>query len=129
LTCALLEHGLEFDIANWPVHKELQVGLEKIKKTHIVVLIPAYDVDCRLIHPSQYHSKLEGATVEVHLTLQHWAISEKRSGAKRDTDTYTADVQAIRVLVPPARVSSPRKRVALYIGDDVDKSPTKKAKF
>jgi len=118
----LLEHGPEFDIANWPVHDELQDGLDKIKKTHVVVPIPAYDVDGRLIHPTQYRSKLEGATVEARLTLQQWAISPKK------LDTYTADVHSICVLVPPTRLSSPRKRVALYIGDNIDSSPTKKAK-
>ena len=128
LRSTLLEHGPEFDIANWPVHDNLQEGLDKIKKSHVVVPIPAYDIDRRLIHPTQYRSKLEGATVEVRFTMQHWAIGEKKSAGKGSTDSYTADVHSMRVLVPPVRVTSPRKRVALYIGGDIDMSPTKKTK-
>ena len=128
LTPALLEHGPEFDIANWPVHNDLQEGLDKIKKSHVAVPIPAYDVDRRLILPTQYRSKLEGATVEVRFILRHWAISEKKSVGKGGTDSYTADVQSIRALVPPIHVTTPRKRIALYIGDDINSSPTKKAR-
>ena len=129
LTPALLEHGPEYDIANWPVHNDLQEGLDKIKESHVVVPILAYDVDRRLIHPTEYRSKLKGATVEVRFILQHWAINEKKSVGKGGTDSYTADVQSIQVLVPPIRVTSPRKRVVLYIGDDINSSPTKRPKL
>jgi hypothetical protein len=98
-----------FLIENWPVQNPAtQVHLDAIKGTHIVNPIPAYDVEGRLILPTEYEHKLRGAIVRLEFRLTHWIV--------RRHDFFSADVVRIRVLVPPTPIrqlhTAPRKRLA-----------------
>ena len=47
----------------------------------------------------QYHNWLEGAVVELHFELYYWSIGASDNGP--NSDTYSADMMQIWVLVPP----------------------------
>lgn len=79
-----------------------------------------------LIDPHFYRSRLSGALVEMHFELTHWSMRGKNDEAGRDT--YTADVVALCVLVPPKPVVvTPKKRKPLANIDPME-SPTKKTR-
>lgn len=79
-----------------------------------------------LIDPPLYRSRLCGAIAEVHFELTHWSMRGKNNDP--DRDTYTADVVAIRVLVPPKpTMVTPKKRRVLDRMDPME-SPTKKSR-
>ena len=78
-----------------------------------------------LITPLQYCSHLEGAVVEMDFELCHWSIGGKEGGP--DSDTYTADVSQIWVLIPPKpHVITPMKHKVFRQIDPLE-SPTKKS--
>ncbi|KAK7016115.1 hypothetical protein R3P38DRAFT_3321543 [Favolaschia claudopus] len=96
-----------FVLQDWPVkNAAVKEALEGMENSHQVIPIRAYDVDGDLISPAHYMSKLSGAVVRATLTLSHWKIGRDKR------DTYTADIESLRVLVPAsvAGSSSPRKR-------------------
>ena len=98
-------------------------------ETHSVNPVPAYDMHGILIPPTLYRNRLSGATVELHFEVTHWAM--KGRNGKASSDTYVADIVAIRVLVPPKpTLVTPRKR---KIYDRMDPfaspSPRKKARL
>ncbi|KAK7025639.1 hypothetical protein R3P38DRAFT_2778450 [Favolaschia claudopus] len=96
-----------FVLQDWPVkNAAVKEALEGMENSHVVIPIRAYDVDGDLISPAHYMSKLSGAVVRATLTLSHWKIGRDKR------DTYTADIESLRVLVPAsvAGSSSPRKR-------------------
>lgn len=114
----------EFTIEAWPVESEAaRKELQAIKAaaTHDIIPLPAYDVNGKLIRPQDYRHLLAGAVVEVHFTLTHWTIASRRGDPP--ADTYVADVQYMRVLVP-APPSLPRKR-CISLTDPLS-SPSKK---
>ena len=123
--CVVVELQNMFPIEKWPVFQEAAIeGLKGIVTTHRVVPIPAYDMHGHLIAPHQYRLRLEGAVVEMHFELNHWSISGKDN--EPNTDTYSADVSQIRVLIPPKpRLVTPTKRKVLRRIDPLE-SPTKK---
>jgi hypothetical protein len=59
-----------------------------------VVPLPAEDVDGNRIHPLHYEEKLSGAVIRVGFVLNHYF---PLNGKHR----FTADIDNIRVLVPP----------------------------
>ena len=71
---------------------------------------------------------LEGVTVEVHFYMHHWAIIPKKDTPGPCLDTFAADVEYLCIkLLPPTRITSPKKRLALHVGPaNGDVSPTKK---
>lgn len=101
----------EWSIDKWPVSSDAaREELAEIRSSGAldVVPLPAYDVDGNLIRPQHYRDALLGATVEVHFTLTHWTISAR--AGEEPADVYAADIQYIRVLVPPSRLPIvPRK--------------------
>lgn len=79
-----------------------------------------------LIDPHFYRSRLCGAIVEMHFELTHWSMRGRNEESGRDT--YTADVSALRVLVPPKAISvTPKKRKAVAKMDPME-SPSKKSR-
>ena len=70
--------------------------------SHVVVPLPAEDVDGNRIHPLNYEEKLRGAVVRVGFVLNHYF---PLNGKHR----FTADVDNMRVLIPP----TPEPSVAL----------------
>ncbi|KAJ3535033.1 hypothetical protein NMY22_g6664 [Coprinellus aureogranulatus] len=105
--------------ANWPAERE---ELNKIVRSHVVVPLPAKDMDGNLIHPSQYEEKLKGAIVRVGFVLNHYY---PLGGYHR----FTADIHEIQVLQPPER--DPKVEPSPVVeeeGATVDESPIKKHK-
>ena len=70
--------------------------------THRGIPLAAYDMDQNLIEPQLYRQRLQGALVEVHFCLTHYTIRER--------DTFTEEIDTIRVLRPPPPSLAPGKR-------------------
>ncbi|KAI5989258.1 hypothetical protein EDD15DRAFT_2284432 [Pisolithus albus] len=110
-----------FSFERWPLTKETnRAELLSLKSTHRILPLPAYDLDDHLIRPGSYCRLLQGAIVEVHFTLSHWAIA----AAKRDV--YGADIERIRLLVPPTHTATAKKRRIPFRLEE-DSSPAKKS--
>ena len=78
---------------------------------HRVVPVPAYDVEGDLIRPEAHQHSLDGAIVELHFNLTHWAIAGRKGSLP--SDQFIAEIEVIRVLVPPhaSNSSMTKKRV------------------
>ncbi|KAJ6518278.1 hypothetical protein C8R47DRAFT_1232444 [Mycena vitilis] len=117
-----------FQVQDWPAKSTAaQEALDGMITTHRVNPIAAYDINGDLIAPSQYSSALMGAVVRANFTLSHWNI------AKDKRDSYSADIDSLRVVVPPkkgnAGGSSPaRKRKGPPAATDLGASPLKKSR-
>ncbi|KAG1858505.1 hypothetical protein F4604DRAFT_1684915 [Suillus subluteus] len=99
-----------FLIKNWPTFSNAaRGGLEGIKTTHRVVLIPAYD--------------MKGATIELHFTLTHWSIHPKRGDGTSGIDTYTADI--VMILQQKSGVKRPIISLPAILNLHQHKSPVK----
>ncbi|KAF5315554.1 hypothetical protein D9611_004990 [Ephemerocybe angulata] len=102
---------IEFDIEGWgPLRRDgAQEELAKLKDTHVVVPIPAYDLAGAIIEPKEYETKLRGAIVRLEFYVNAWQIKGK--------NVFTGDIKKIRVLAPPKKRAEPdtpttkRKRV------------------
>ncbi|KAF6763851.1 hypothetical protein DFP72DRAFT_873587 [Ephemerocybe angulata] len=102
---------IEFDIEGWgPLRRDgAQEELAKLKDTHVVVPIPAYDLAGAIIEPKEYEAKLRGAIVRLEFYVNAWQIKGK--------NVFTGDIKKIRVLAPPKKRAEPdtpttkRKRV------------------
>jgi hypothetical protein len=113
-------------IENWPVwHPEARKELARLKDTHVVEPIPAYDFAGNLIPPTEYERMLKGAIVRLHFRLVHWHINGRH--------IFNTVVEQMRVLVPPPPRFTKRKLMAKV--DDFDDesysvpaSPVKKRK-
>ena len=55
--------------------------------------LPAYDVNLRLIIPTQYSCTLKDTVAIIPFTLKHWAIDS--------IDTYVADIINVQMVIPP----------------------------
>ncbi|KAJ6463430.1 hypothetical protein C8R45DRAFT_519739 [Mycena sanguinolenta] len=87
---------------NWPIqpkHIEAKAQLDAMKYTYRALPLPAYDIQGRVIPPTEYPTALKGAVVRATVHLKHWAIANKNG--KGAHDTYTADIQNFRVLEAP----------------------------
>ncbi|KAJ2920467.1 hypothetical protein H1R20_g16626, partial [Candolleomyces eurysporus] len=73
-------------IETWPVGPQAAPELERIKRTHNAVPIPAYNIAGQAIPPAQYATELQGATVSLTFHLKHWVIQNKH--------TFTADIES-----------------------------------
>ncbi|KAJ6508789.1 hypothetical protein C8R45DRAFT_454104 [Mycena sanguinolenta] len=91
---------------NWPINSHASKAVETLKHTHRIVPLPAYDENGKLIDPRYYEEHLLGAVVLVVVNLNHWYIKDKKDNHARDT--YTADIQRLRVLVPPP-ITTPKQ--------------------
>ncbi|KAI6025247.1 hypothetical protein PISMIDRAFT_102069 [Pisolithus microcarpus 441] len=112
-----------FSLELWPLTKEKnRAELLALKNTHHIVPLPAYDLSNDIIRPASYRRILQGAIVEVHFTLSHWAIAT----AKRDV--YGGDIQRIRLLVPPTWSSSTKKRKIPFHLDTEESGSIKRVK-
>ncbi|KAG6824516.1 hypothetical protein H0H92_006634 [Tricholoma furcatifolium] len=117
-------------IENWPVNSDAaRDELASMTDTHCVNPIPAYDMHRYIIHPTFYRTCLVGAIVELNFELTHWAMKSRNSEAA--CDTYTADIVAVHVLVPPKpTVITPRKRKVFHKMDPLSSpSPIKKPRL
>jgi hypothetical protein len=98
-----------FRTKNWPADsEEVRPYLQNLieEKNYIVLPLIAFDVDGVAIKPAQYESRLRGAVVQMRFSLKHWPISNKMEKNKTK-HVFAADIEHIRVLVPP--LSSPSK--------------------
>ncbi|KAI6004662.1 hypothetical protein EDD15DRAFT_2108578, partial [Pisolithus albus] len=103
LTPVLISEPISFE--RWPLTKEkIRAELLNLKSTHRILPLPAYDLEDRLIRPASYRRVLQGAIVEVHFTLSHWPIAAAKQ------DVYIADIEHIRLLVPPTYTAASKKR-------------------
>ncbi|KIK17013.1 hypothetical protein PISMIDRAFT_685753 [Pisolithus microcarpus 441] len=65
-----------FSFERWPLTKEKnRAELLSLKSTHRILPLPAYDLENYIIRPGSYRRVLQGAIMEVHFTLSHWAIA------------------------------------------------------
>ncbi|PSS37627.1 hypothetical protein PHLCEN_2v554 [Hermanssonia centrifuga] len=96
-------------IENWLTHTDAASSeLEKIKATHTVNFLNAYNISGNLIFPADYQKELEGATCIVYFNLLHWSFNS--------TDTLAADVVSLSVLQAAYRqgpTPSPKRTIAL----------------
>ncbi|KAM6490060.1 hypothetical protein JOM56_014472 [Amanita muscaria] len=103
---------VQYTIAQWPAfYSEAQEQLKTMVDTHRVNYLRAFDMHGNLIEPQDYRKHLQGALVQIHFTLTHWAIGGRSGDAP--TDIYTADICNMRVLSPPPSYGmavTPRKR-------------------
>ncbi|KAJ7331383.1 hypothetical protein DFH08DRAFT_1021489 [Mycena albidolilacea] len=111
-------------IENWPVNNEnARKAATELKKNHRIIPLPAYDIHGNLIHPTQYRDTLKGAVVRVTVLLKHWSITAKDNVNGRDT--YTADIENLRVLVAAPKFGGSPK-AARKIAQTDPGSPSKK---
>lgn len=123
----------EFTLEGWPRdNDDITKELEEMKNTHRANPIPAFDTDGQLIRPCDYEAQLREALVVVRFTLSHWSIGKpKDQPAKPETDSYSADVVNISVLIPPpprAAGSPPRTKLKRFSLTNPVESPTKKSR-
>ena len=71
-------------------------------------VLPAYDMNRKVIAPTFYANKLRGAMVMIVFHLIHWAIAKKGSGGKsrQTSDTYSTEIKCICVVAPLHNVGS-----------------------
>ncbi|KAJ7804664.1 hypothetical protein B0H14DRAFT_2612087 [Mycena olivaceomarginata] len=111
-------------IENWPINNENpRKAAAELKKNHRIIPLPAYDIHGNLIHPTQYRDTLKGAVVRVTVLLKHWSITAKDNVNGRDT--YTADIEYLRVLVAAPKFGGSPK-AARKIAQTDPGSPSKK---
>jgi hypothetical protein len=111
----------EFRIENWHADSEqVRPYLEQLikEKSHAVVPLNAYDQYGDIIKPRQYESHLRGAVARFYFSLKHWDIKEQ--------STFVADIEQIRVLVPPPSTPSRRRKLSLKDALTPELSPSKR---
>ena len=90
----------DFTMEKWPLtYEDTRAELDKLRETHRIVPIPAYDLQGKLIKPDAYRHSLQNALVELHFNLSHWFITAK--GGNPGSDVFAADINMIRVIAPP----------------------------
>ena len=94
----------------------------KMLTMHSINPVPVYDMHGHLVSPNFYRNRLVGAIVELHFELTHWAVKGWNDSAS--CDTYTADVIAIHVLVPPKPVNVTPRKQKIYDKMDPFASPS-----
>jgi len=68
------------------------------EQSHVPIPLPAYE-DGKLIVPHEYDRKLRGAVVLISFSLIHYVKTD--TGGKKDL--FGADIEYMKVLVPPKR--------------------------
>lgn len=110
--------GVEFRLEQWPAHfDEARNAILELQmtETHKLNVIPAYDINGKIIKPTEYWSKLEGALVRTEFHMNYWRVKGK--------DFFAADIQAMQVLQKPRATSTKRKALSA-----ADPGPSKKMK-
>jgi hypothetical protein len=70
----------DYTIAQWPARfDEAKKALRTMISTHQVIPVRAYDMIGHLIAPNDYPQNLQGALVQMHFMLNHYAIKGKPS--------------------------------------------------
>ena len=101
---------------DWPTSSpKAAEDLAALAETHAVCPLPAYDQNGVLIEPRWYARRLEGATVILRFELNHYLIRDPRNRKEKPTDTFSARLVQLRVIIPPPAASpaTPRKRKVL----------------
>jgi hypothetical protein len=128
LTHTTTTDAAAFSMDNWPLYDDnARDELIALKETHHIVLIPAYNLQGKLIKPDAYRCSLKGALVELYFNLSHWSMAAKKGTGSQGNDVFAADIQMIHVISPPRSTvgGTPRKRkISLYV--DPAASPNKK---
>ncbi|KAI5997569.1 hypothetical protein EDD15DRAFT_2194608 [Pisolithus albus] len=111
-----------YSFENWPLTRERnRAELLRLKHSHILQPVPAYDLNDDLLHPNTYCRCLRGAIMEICFTLTHWSIASTKR------DVYGAIMKGIRILVPPVVSPTTSKKRKLPLHLDIDETPVKKA--
>jgi hypothetical protein len=112
---------------DWPtIHPEAEDAKHGLVASHRVVPLPAYNRVGALIPPDAYRSSLAGATVRVGFTLTHWYFQKR--GDSIPSNTFTADIASLRVLIDPTRSQSPRRRKIMSHDPGIQQVSSKKRK-
>ncbi|KAJ7784441.1 hypothetical protein B0H16DRAFT_1876889 [Mycena metata] len=103
-----------FKLDRWPVASDAaKQAIEEMKTTHRVNHLEAFDADETLLIPGAYEEKLRGSLATVRFTLSHHYIR------KDDADSFTANIDHIRILNPPTPATPTKKRRAFTDVDNV----------
>ncbi|KAF8977318.1 hypothetical protein BDQ17DRAFT_1339252 [Cyathus striatus] len=95
-------------IRNWPVVNDAaHSGIATIFDSHRVIHPKVYNIQGHRIHPKDYCSMLQHATVKPDFELSHWAFES--NGKKAARDVYSADLAAIHTIIPPPKGSNRQK--------------------
>ena len=115
-------------LADWPViHPQAHEAKQDMIRTHRVVPLPAYDLQGNLIPPERYRNALAGALVRINFTISHWYISP--TAIKDPTNSFVANVTAIRILADPTPIKMPMKRKTCKRDPDIGPSSKKLQKI
>ena len=106
-------------------------ALRRLRNTHTINPLKAFDINGLVIDPQDYRSRLQGALVNITFTLTHTVTPRTRQS--KPIDVYVADILAIQMLNDPMPISDmypplPHDRFLLYCppaaADSSDKSTT-----
>lgn len=121
--------GPEFNFEAWPFQSDTaKEEAKKLRYSHKIQPLVAFDQEGDIIKPSQYRRQLCGATVLARFVANHYAIGKaaKPGGPRPLVHSFTGEIVDLTVLVsPPAPARSPLKRSGAML--DVT-SPVKKRK-
>jgi hypothetical protein len=121
--CFIIFTEVDLDVAAtraWPTTTpEAAEALSWVAETHAVCPLPAYDQNGVVIEPRSYAHRLGGATVIARFELSHFVIRNKKQRDNAPTDTFSARIVQLRVIIPPpaAQPVTPRKRKVLPSDD------------
>lgn len=104
----------------WPTSTpEAAEALAAVSETHAVCALPAYDQNGQLIEPQLYTRRLGGATAILRFELNHYVIRNKKNKKELPTDTFSARLVQLRVIIPPSAATpvTPRRRRLLPSDD------------
>ncbi|KAJ7175972.1 hypothetical protein C8R46DRAFT_1080231 [Mycena filopes] len=94
-----------FKIDQWPVASEAaREAIEQMKATHRVNYLEAFDASGKLVIPTAYEEKLRGSLAIIRFTLSHYYIRGE------NVNSFTANIDHIRILNPPTPASPSKKR-------------------
>ncbi|KAL0565279.1 hypothetical protein V5O48_016747 [Marasmius crinis-equi] len=116
-------HSVESPIPwdHWPVSDAAKPSFNRLRDadTHDLVPLPVFDMDGKLLQPSQYRSALMNTVVEAHFTLEVW-----RFGGR--SQTFKARIVKLYIVTEPLMIliDSPTKRPRVDSEDE--NSPLKK---
>lgn len=87
-------------MSDWPaITAEAKSERDRLASSHRPVLLPAYDVEGRLISPERCQAMLSDAIVRVAFTLSHSFIGSLKKEDEIGVNMFVGDIYSVRVLV------------------------------
>ena len=85
---------------HWPTtNTKSMSAMRRIRSSHCVNPLKAFDIEGHVIHPQYYRSRLQGALVAITFTLTLTVTPQTRHS--KPIDVYVADIQGIQILKDP----------------------------